>query len=256
MERTPDHVAKNRAAWAVHSVGFEEPGRKSWSTDKITWGNWSVPEDALEALGDLSWFQGKSVVELGCGTAYFSAWLARRGARPVGIDVTPEQLANARKFQREFGLEFPLIEGNAEQTPFPNETFDLALSEYGASIWCDPAVWIPEAARILRPGGVLVFLRNSPLSLMCTLGEGVADTGLHRPQFGTWRFEWQEDGSVEFNLPHGEMLRLLRRSGFEIEDLIEVQVPPDAPDNRFEYVPTEWAKQWPAEEIWRARKRA
>ena len=54
--------------------------------------------------------------------------------------------------RHEFGVEFPLHLGNAEQTPFPDESFDLAISEYGASIWCDPYRWIPEAARLLRPG--------------------------------------------------------------------------------------------------------
>ena len=95
---------------------------------------------------------GLDVIELGCGTGYVSAWLARRGARPVGIDNSEAQLATARRFQREFELEFPLLHGNAEEVPFPDQSFDLAISEYGASIWCDPYRWIPEAARLLRPG--------------------------------------------------------------------------------------------------------
>ncbi|MGV3615325.1 MAG: class I SAM-dependent methyltransferase [Fimbriimonas sp.] len=110
MSALPPHVQANREAWTKMSVGFQEPGRRSWSTPEITWGIWSVPEAEIEALGDLTKLGGKDVVELGCGTAYFSAWLARRGARPVGIDITPAQLANARAFQLEFGIEFPLLE--------------------------------------------------------------------------------------------------------------------------------------------------
>ena len=72
-------------------------------------------------------------IELGCGTAYISAWLARRGARPVGIDITPAQLETARRMQGEFGLDFPLLEASAEDVPLPDESFDLAISEYGAS---------------------------------------------------------------------------------------------------------------------------
>ena len=67
-------------------------------------------------------------------------------------------MASARALQLEFGLEFPLLHGNAEEVPFPDGSFDLAISEYGASIWCDPYRWIPEAARLLRSGGELVFL--------------------------------------------------------------------------------------------------
>ena len=62
--------------------------------EEITWGVFGVPEREVGVLGDVS---GLDVVELGCGTAYFSAWLARRGARPVGVDVTPAQLETARR---------------------------------------------------------------------------------------------------------------------------------------------------------------
>jgi ubiquinone/menaquinone biosynthesis C-methylase UbiE len=94
---------------------------------------------------------GQDAIELGCGTAYVSAWLARRGARPVGIDNSEQQLATARRLQAQHSLVFPLIHGNAESVPYPDESFDFAISEYGAAIWADPYHWIPEAARLLRP---------------------------------------------------------------------------------------------------------
>src|ERR1035437_3916966 len=107
------------------------------------------------------------VIELGCGTAYVCAWLARRGARPVGIDNSPKQLDTALRLQAEHGLAFPLILGNAESVPYPDASFDLAISEYGAAIWADPYRWIPEAARLLRPGGRLVFLINGYIQMLC-----------------------------------------------------------------------------------------
>ena len=115
-----------------------------------------VREDAIGSpLGDVS---GLDVVELGCGTAYFSAQLAYRGARPVGVDPTPAQLATARRMMEAAGVSFPLVEAPAERVPLPDASFDLAVSEFGASLWADPALWIPEAARLLRPNGRLVFL--------------------------------------------------------------------------------------------------
>jgi SAM-dependent methyltransferase len=84
-------------------------------------------------VGDVA---GRDVVELGCGTAYVSAWLARRGARVVGVDLTPEQLDTARRLQEQHGLSFPLVEASAEAVPLPDESFDLAVSEYGAK-WVD-----------------------------------------------------------------------------------------------------------------------
>jgi len=148
-----------------------------------------------------------------------------------------------------------LIFGSAEAVPLPDASFDLAISEYGASIWCDPYRWIPEAARLLRSGGRLAFLVNSVLLMLCAPDEDdvPAADRLLRPQFGLRRMEWPSDESVEFHLAHGEMIRLLRSSGFEVEDLIEVQ-PPRGATTRYPYVSHEWARKWPSEEIWKVRK--
>ena len=157
--------------------------------------------------------------------------------------------------QARFGLEFPLHLGNAEATPFDDASFDLAISEYGACIWCDPQRWIPEAARLLRPGGQLIFLVNSTL-MMLTMPEAdnvPATDRLLRPLRGMHRMTWPEPSGVEFHLRPGEQIRLLRRSGFEIEDLIEVYAPEGAP-TRFPFVTAAWASRWPSEEIWKARK--
>jgi SAM-dependent methyltransferase len=200
---------------------------------------------------------GKDVIELGSGTAYIAAWLARRGAHVVGIDNSAAQLATARRLQREHGLEFPLMHGNAEQVPYPDASFDLVISEYGACLWADPYRWVPEAARLLRPGGVLIFLVHSALLMLCMPEEDdrAASDRLLRPAFGMYRMEWPSDTGVEFHLSHGEWLCLLRRSGFEVEDLIEVQAP-EGGTTRYPFVPLPWARQGPSEDIWKARRRA
>jgi SAM-dependent methyltransferase len=249
----PEHVARNRAQWDRWAADYEEPGRRNWASDEPNWGIWGVPEAQVGMLP--SDVEGLDVIELGCGTGYVSAWLARRGARPVGIDNSIAQLETAKRFQREFGLEFPLLHGNAEQVPFPDQSFDLAISEYGASIWCDPYRWIPEAARLLRPGGRLIFLVNGALLTLCVPDDEdlPASDRLLRPYFGMHRLEWSDDDSVEFHLPHGEMIALLRRCGFEVEELIEIR-PPDDSTTHYPFVTLEWAQQWPCEEVWRARK--
>jgi SAM-dependent methyltransferase len=247
-------VERNVELWTRTNAEFTDAqARTAWARDEIGWGVWNVPERELDVLGDVA---GLDVVELGCGTAYVSAWLARRGARVVGVDPTPAQLGTARSMQRETGLEFPLVEAAAEEVPLPNASFDLAVSEYGASIWADPCRWIPEAARLLRPGGRLVFLRNSTIATLCSPDEGPVDERLHRPQRGMCRLEWPE-GGVEFHLGHGDLFRLLRASGFALEDLVEVYAPADASTHAYyDEVTADWARKWPAEEIWVARKRA
>ena len=250
----PDYITGNRAIWTKANAEFTGPSAaRAWAEEEFTWGVFAHPERKLGVLGDVG---GLDVVELGCGTAYFSAWLARQGARPVGVDVTPAQLETARQMQRQTGIEVPLIEANAEEVPLPDASFDLAVSEYGASIWCDPYKWIPEAARLLRPGGRLVFMVNSPLVILCALDEQDATSEqLQRPQAGMHRIAWS-DGGVEFHLGHGDMFRLLRDTGFDVERLVELYAPDDAETHQYyDFVTADWARKWPAEEIWAARKR-
>jgi SAM-dependent methyltransferase len=250
----PDYVPRNVEVWTKSNAEHTGPrARKTWASEEITWGVFSIPESDVNVLGDVA---GLDVVELGCGTAYFSAWLAKRGARPVGVDPTAAQLATAREMQEAFDLEFPLIEGVGEAVPLPDAAFDLVLSEYGASIWADPYRWIPEAARLLRPGGRLVFLRNSTLVILCQMLEPPAGEQLVRPQRGLHRIEWSDTGETEFHLAHSDWIDVLRANGFDVERLVELYAPDDAiTHERYDYVTPEWARKWPAEEIWAARKR-
>jgi SAM-dependent methyltransferase len=248
-----DHVRRNRAAWDRLAAEYAGPGARLWAAPEPTWGVWNIAEAQVGVLpADLS---GRDSIELGCGTGYVSAWLARRGARPVGLDNSAAQLATARGLQDRFGLRFPLIHASAEQAPLGDARFDLAISEYGASIWCDPYRWIPEAARLLRPGGQLIFLVHSVL-LMLTMPDAddqPATERLLRPYFGMHRFEWSDDEPVEFHLGHGDMIRLLRNCGLVVEDLLELRPGPDA-TTRYQYVALDWARQWPCEEVWKARR--
>jgi SAM-dependent methyltransferase len=243
----------NIEAWSRANADHTDARAEgAWAKDEIDWGVFKVLESELQALPDVA---GKDVVELGCGTAYFGAWLKKLGAaRVVGVDPTPAQLETARRCNEKFGLGLEFVEAFGEDVPLPDDSFDVAVSEYGASIWADPYKWIPEAARLLRPGGELVFLRNSTLVILCSPDENVAATEtLQRPQFGMHSFQWPGEG-IEYHLSHGDWIRLLRANGFEILDLIEIQAPADVGTHKYyDYVSADWARKWPAEEIWRAR---
>ena len=229
-----------------------QPDGEAWQADELLWGLWGTPESELRLLDGFE--SREDAIELGSGTAAISAWLARRGLRPVAVDFAKAQLRTAETFQHEFGPTFPLVPANAEDVPFDNESFDLAVSEYGASLWCSPHKWLPEAHRLLRPEGRRIFFTNSALLLTCTRTDGgpVGDR-LVRDYFARYRVEFEPHGSVEFHLPHGDWIRLLRATGFVIDNLIEVRPPPSAKP-RFDLVSPEWAQRWPSEEIWIAHK--
>jgi len=233
MASEPDYVAINREGWTRANAEYTDArAHDAWAQPEITWGQWRVPESELRVLPELD---GKEVIELGCGTAYFGAWLKRLGARRVvGVDITPAQLATARRMDEEFGLGLELIEANAEDVPLPDASFDLAFSEYGASIWCDPELWIAEAARLLRPGGELIFFRGSTLRILCSPDQGPITDRLARPQKEIYKLVWEDDDpGVEFHPGTADMFRILKTNGFELVDLRELFAPDDAVDHEY-----------------------
>jgi SAM-dependent methyltransferase len=252
-----DYLGVNARAWDEQGEAQLALARRAWATDEPSWGIFNVPEGEVRLLPDDA--AGMRVAELGCGTAYVSAWLARRGARPVGIDPSAGQLAIAQRMQEEHGLHFPLARAAGEEVPLRSGAFDLVISEYGAAIWADPYRWVPEAARLLRPGGELTFLGNSTLLMLCVPddeGEAATDR-LRRDQFGMYRFTWPDDPTIEFHLSHGDWVRLLRANGFVVEDLIELRAPAEAATHEaYDFVTADWARRWPSEEAWRARRSA
>jgi len=249
-----DYVKINADVWNAKHDEQLAIARRGWGSIETTWGIFKVPEREAHLLPRE--VEGRRVVELGCGTAYVSAWLARRGAVPIGVDPAMGQLEIARICQDEHGLHFPLVQGQGEHVPLASNSFDLVISEYGAAIWADPLIWIPEAARLLRSGGELVFLGNSTLLMLCVPEyEGIPATReIQRAQRGMHRFEWPDDPSIEFHLGHGDWIRLLTANDLEVIDLVELW-PPEGAVSPYPHVTADWARFWPCEEVWKARKR-
>jgi SAM-dependent methyltransferase len=249
MDPVPSDLERNRHIWSVVNDQFTDADAEAmWARPEISWGLFRLPEADLALLGDIV---GAAIAELGCGTAYLSAWLARAGARPVALDLSRAQLTTARRCQDHFGWWFPLIEADAEQIPLRSGSFDLVVSEYGAGPWCDPARWLPEAARLLRPGGRLISLTNSVLVGLCVPEEeGFAGEHLLRPQRDLSRVTWP-GGGVEHHPSHSDWIRELRAAGFVIDALHELY-PTDesATHDYYDIVTAEWAHRWPAEDLW------
>ena len=244
--------ALNRQVWAEVNAQFTDgEADHAWTSDAISWGLFGTPESELDVLGPLL---DVDVVDLACGTGYFAAWLVRRGARLVAVDLSAEQLASARRCQATYGPGFPLVQADAERLPLACDRFDLVVSEHGAAAWCDPRHWVREAARVLRPGGRLVFLTNSLLSALCVpADEGPAGELLLRGQRDVARVQWS-GGGVEHHPSHGDWIAVLRANGFVVEQLREIYSPAGAHDHEYYGIATAaWAAQWPAEELWVAR---
>jgi SAM-dependent methyltransferase len=246
-----EHARKNRDYWDRASDEYQARHGPQLNKPEPGWGVWDIPERELNVLGEVS---GRDILELGCGGAQWSIRLAKRGARPVGLDNSEKQLTHARRLMAEAGIDFPLVHASAEAVPLPDRSFDIVFCDHGAMGFCDPARTVPEAARLLRPGGLLAFNLSSPLLYACWDEATDAITReLRIGYFEMGRFDTPE-GGVDFQLPQGEWVRLFRRHGFVIEDLIELRPPEGATTTYAGFVPLEWARRWPAENIWKARK--
>jgi ubiquinone/menaquinone biosynthesis C-methylase UbiE len=246
-----DYVRVNRATWDRIAREYESRHIATLRReDARAWGTFRVPERALRLLENV---RGKDVLELGCGAAWWSIALAQDGARVVGLDFSPIRLAQARDRMRAARVEFPLVEARAEAIPFPRHRFDVVLSDYGATTFTDPYRTIPEAARVLRPGGLLVFAHASPFRSMTEDARNDHQTRrLHRDYFGLHELRFED--SIEFQLPYGEWIRLFRGCGLSVEALVE----PVAPSSwRSTYMASRdqaWARHWPYDVIWKLRK--
>lgn len=253
-----DHVSINRAVWEADAENWVAVGERLWASERPEWGNWGNPDASLELLpSDMS---GMHAVELGCGTAYVSGWMVRRGARVTAIDVSGAQLATARRLASQHAADITFLEANAEATGLPDDAFDFAISEYGAAIWCPPEKWLREAWRLLRPGGRLVFLGNHPIALLCAPASGApCDTTLHRPYADLRGVDWTEveidPSGICFNLTVSAWMDLFAEIGFTVGKYHEIFAPQWATGTRAS-VPAEWARNYPVEQAWQLEKPA
>jgi SAM-dependent methyltransferase len=246
------HAARNRAAWDAFADEYQRlHGAQLDASGGDAWGMWQVPETELRVLGDVA---GRDVLELGCGAARWSIALARQGARCTGLDLSSRQIEIARETVAAAGVEVALVEGSAEAVPLPDASFDIVFTDHGAFSFADPLLVMPECARLLRPGGLLAFNMMTPIvDLVWPLdAEDPTQCFVHN----YFDLRTGDDGqTIGFQLPYGVWIRLFREHGFVVEDLLELRPPEGATSSYRSPAATQWARRWPIEHIWKARRR-
>jgi len=246
-ERKPSHVRRNRKFWDDDADAYQQAHGGGLAARPLAWGPYRLPESELRILGDTA---GKDVLELGCGGGQWSVALERLGAHVVGLDFSRAQLRHARRGS----ATLPLVVADAEQLPFRPDAFDVVFCDHGAMSFCDPERTLPEVARVTRSGGLFAFCNATPYTyLTWDAAKDKVTRRLSRTYDDLGRQDFGE-GTIDWVLGPGEWVRLLRAHGFEIEDLIELCASADATTTYDDYAPPSWARRWPAEWIWKARR--
>jgi SAM-dependent methyltransferase len=242
-------IEANRNHWNQSSNAYQAEHDPQIGAAPRLWGMFSLPDSDLKAMGDVA---GQRVLELGCGAGQWSRGLAAEAGAVVGFDLSEVQLGAARRAMG--ATRYPLIQGAAERLPFADASFDLVFCDHGGLSWAPPEVAIPEAGRVLRSGGRLVFNVMSPLAECCyDEATDSVDTHLHTGYFDLGAVA-EQDGAFSYQLSYGGWIAVLRRAGLVIEALIEPRPAPGTHSSYLRYEPPGWPSSWPAEALWVASK--
>lgn len=248
-----DDAERNRAFWDASADEYQAVQGRQLDAVGAGWGVWQIPEAELGILGEVD---ARDVLELGCGAAQFAIELARRGARVIGLDVSQRQLDHASGRVTEAGVAVRLVHASADDVPLPPDSLDIVFGDHGAMGFADPNRTVPEAARLLRDGGLLAFSMFTPIAEVCWPpgGEEPVDR-LVSDYFGMHRVDLGHADHVEFQLPYGEWIRLFVANDFVLEDLVELRPGPAATSTYIGDAAREWGSRWPLEHVWKVRRR-
>ena len=248
-----DDWSRNRRGWDAYCDEYQRLHGAQLTANPQAWGVWSLPESEVRLLGDV---RDRDVLEFGCGAAQWSIALAQRGARCTGLDNSARQLDHARAAAAAAGVDVRLVHAPAEDPPFADASFDIVFCDHGALSFTAPETTIPQAARLLRSGGILAFSTGHPLREVCW--DPVSDLTsrrLHHAYFGLGAIVDPADGIVSHVRTIAAYVAIIIGAGFTLEQLLEPQPPPHA-RSTYAFIDLEWARAYPAEVIFRARKGA
>src|SRR5688572_26842937 len=116
-----------------------------------------IKKEDVELFAQRYWefanYRGRSVLDVGCGPGWLTVQYAKAGARVTAIDLTPRAVELTKTFLEQQALTATVQEANAEELPFPDNTFDLVVSSGVLHHTPDTPRAIRECWRVLRPGG-------------------------------------------------------------------------------------------------------
>jgi ubiquinone/menaquinone biosynthesis C-methylase UbiE len=222
-------VRANRSWWDSDADAYLAAHGEFLGDADFVWCPERVREADVHLLGDV---RGKRILEVGCGAAMCSRWLATHGARPVAFDLSGQMLRHAREAATRTGIDVALVQADAQYLPFASQGFDTAFTAFGAVPFvADSARLMREVARVLRPGARWVFATTHPVRWSFPDDPGPAGLTATMPYFDRTPYvEFDVDGEptyVEHHRTLGDRIRELAAAGFRLVDLVEPEWPAD-----------------------------
>ncbi len=121
---------------------------------------------------------GVHALDVACGSGNVAIPMARAGAVVTGVDIAPNLLGQARERAASESLAISFDEGDAEQLPYEDASFEVVASMFGAMFAPRPELVISEMARVLKSGGLLAMANWNPASFT---GDMFRATAKHVP---------------------------------------------------------------------------
>ena len=218
----------NRSWWDDEAAAYYDEHGAFLGDADLLWCPEGVREAGARLLGDV---RGKDVLEVGCGAAQGARWLVAAGARVTAFDVSYGQLLESRRLDARSGVVVErLVQADAQHLPFRSASFDLVVSAFGGIPFvADSAGTLREVARVLRPGGRLVFSVTHPLRWVFPDDPGPAGLTVQQSYFDRTPYVEVDDRGeaayVEHHRTLGDRVRELVAAGLALTDLVEPEWP-------------------------------
>jgi ubiquinone/menaquinone biosynthesis C-methylase UbiE len=138
--------------------------RKTWMAGDFGVVAKTIAGGADIFIASLPLSAGMAVLDVACGTGNLAIPAAKRGCIVTGVDIAPNLIEQARERATAEGLTITFDEGDAEQLPYPDASFDVVVTMFGAMFAPRPEIVAAELARVLKPGGLLAMANWNPAS--------------------------------------------------------------------------------------------
>ncbi|MDT7543967.1 MAG: hypothetical protein QOE99_77 [Actinomycetota bacterium] len=218
----------NRSWWDAEATAYYAEHGAFLGDADLLWCPEGLRESDADLLGEV---RGRDVLEVGCGAAQAARWLVGAGARVTAFDVSMGQLRQARVLDDRSAVRVDrLVQADAQAMPFRDASYDVVVSAFGGIPFvADSAGVMREIARVLRPGGRLVFSVTHPIRWAFPDDPGQRGLTVRQSYFDRTPYVEVDDSGTATYVEHhrtlGDRVRELVTAGLTLVDLIEPEWP-------------------------------